>query len=70
MTKDQPEPGKQYSLTGKVSIASGNSWKESEVKKAKLDKLIKANPDVPSEVYDIEESQELADAYTEFERNL
>lgn len=29
---DRPEYGKQYSLTGKVSIAAGNSWKESEVK--------------------------------------
>jgi len=30
--EDKPEYGKTYSLTGKTSVAAGNTWKESEVK--------------------------------------
>ena len=33
--QDRPEPGKQYALTGKNSIAEGKSWAESEVKPLK-----------------------------------
>jgi hypothetical protein len=31
--EDRPEDGKVYALTGEKSIASGNTWKDSEVKK-------------------------------------
>lgn len=36
MSENKPESGKQYLLiggSGKPSIANGNTWKESEVKK-------------------------------------
>jgi len=39
MDKGKPEPGKIYSLTGghgTPSIASGNTWAESEVKRFKI----------------------------------
>jgi len=41
---DKPEPGKIYSLTGghgQPSIASGNTWKESEVKISEIKQLVK-----------------------------
>lgn len=44
MANDKPEYGKVYSLTGSGnSIANGNSWAESEVKKYKV--LLTAYPE-------------------------